>query len=95
MIIRRASKAPGQVRITFALPDDGRPVSVVGDFNDWDPFATPLRKRTNGTRSAAVDLDEGSEVSFRYLYDGGEFVDDPEVDVVANGYGETHSVLLA
>ena len=46
----------GTVRITFALPADepSGAVSVVGDFNDWNPLAHPLRPRTNGTRSAAV-----------------------------------------
>ena len=36
----------GTVRVTFALPTDspGGAVSVVGDFNNWDPFAHPLRK---------------------------------------------------
>ena len=28
----------GDVLVTFMI-DDGRPVSVVGDFNDWDPPA--------------------------------------------------------
>ena len=31
----------GKVRVTFTLPqsDPSGPVSVVGDFNDWNPFA--------------------------------------------------------
>jgi 1,4-alpha-glucan branching enzyme len=68
----------GTVRITFALPADepAGPVSVVGDFNDWDPFAHPLRKRTNGTRSAAVIVPAGTTVHFRYLADGGRWFND-------------------
>ena len=71
----------GMVRVTFALPAD-RPsgaVSVVGDFNDWDPFAHPLRRRTNGTRSAAVTVRAGRTLRFRYLAEGGMWFDDETV----------------
>jgi len=68
----------GTVRVTFVLPA-GEPagaVSVVGDFNDWDPHAHPLRKRSNGTRSAVVDVPSGSTLHFRYLAEGGVWFDD-------------------
>jgi hypothetical protein len=51
----------------------------VGDFNDWDPFAHPLRRRTNGTRSAAVTVRAGSTLCFRYLAEGGLWFDDESV----------------
>jgi len=68
----------GTVRVTFALPADepGSAVSVVGNFNDWDPFAHPLRRRANGTRSAAVTVQVGATLHFRYLADGGVWFDD-------------------
>lgn len=68
----------GTVRITFALPTDEPrgAVSVVGDFNDWDPFAHPLRKRANGTRSAAVTVPAGTTLRFRYLAEGGIWFND-------------------
>ena len=68
----------GTVRVTFALPAElpGGAVSVVGDFNDWNPFAHPLRKRANGTRSAAVTVPAGSTLRFRYLGEGGRWFDD-------------------
>lgn len=59
----------GGVRLTFVLPADrphGR-VSVVGDFNRWRPGAHELRLRSNGTRSLAVSVPEGTSVRFRYL----------------------------
>ena len=68
----------GTVRVTFALPAD-QPVgavSVVGDFNDWDPFAHPLRRRANGTRSAAVTVPAGTMLRFRYLAEGGVWFND-------------------
>ena len=71
----------GTVRITFTLPADEPhgAVSVVGDFNDWNPFAHPLRRRANGTRSAAVTVPVGSMLRFRYLAEGGVWFDDETV----------------
>jgi hypothetical protein len=66
------------VRVTFVLPPDkpAGAVSVVGSFNNWDPFAHPLRKRANGTRSAVVRVPGGSKLHFRYLAEGGHWFDD-------------------
>ena len=71
----------GTVRVTFALPRDtpSGAVSVVGDFNDWDPFAHPLRRRANGTRSATVTVTAGRTLHFRYLAEGGIWFDDEAV----------------
>ena len=68
----------GKVRVTFALPADEPcgPVSVVGDFNNWNPFAHPLRRRANGTRSAAVTVPVGTMLRFRYLAEGGVWFND-------------------
>lgn len=80
-------------RITFVLPGDTGPVSVVGDFNGWDPAVHPLRKRSNGTRSVTVEVRPGRH-AFRYLASGGAFFDEADADALeANGYGGTHSVL--
>jgi 1,4-alpha-glucan branching enzyme len=66
------------VRVTFVLPADepGGAVSVVGDFNGWDPFAHPLRRRGNGTRSTVVRVPARSTLRFRYLAEGGVWFDD-------------------
>jgi 1,4-alpha-glucan branching enzyme len=68
----------GTVRITFVLPaaEPAGAVSVVGDFNGWDPYAHPLRRRGNGARSAAVEVPAGATVHFRYLAEGGVWFDD-------------------
>jgi 1,4-alpha-glucan branching enzyme len=73
----------GTVRVTFALPADepDGAVSVVGNFNDWNPFAHPLRRRANRTRSAAVTVPAGSTLHFRYLAEGGRWFDDETVSV--------------
>ena len=71
----------GSVRVTFTLPvdDPGGAVSVVGSFNDWNPYTHPLRKRANRTRSAAVTVQAGTTLHFRYLAEGGVWFDDETV----------------
>jgi 1,4-alpha-glucan branching enzyme len=71
----------GTVRVTFALPigEPGGAVSVVGNFNDWNPYTHPLRRRANQTRSAAVTVQAGTKLHFRYLAEGGVWFDDETV----------------
>jgi 1,4-alpha-glucan branching enzyme len=83
----------GTVRVTFALPADEPhgAVSVVGDFNDWNPFAHPLRRRANGTRSAAVTVPAGTVLRFRYLAEGGTWFND---ETAPGRYGQDASIAV-
>jgi 1,4-alpha-glucan branching enzyme len=93
-MIRKRPKGTITV-VTFAIADEGAPVSVVADFNGWDPYSHPMKKRSNGTRSVAVELPQGAATRFRYLAGDGRFFDDPDGDTVEpNGYGDTHTVLV-
>lgn len=70
----------GGVRVTFILranTPSGR-VSVVGDFNEWQPGAHELRPRSNGTRSVSVTVPEGVQLRFRYLGEGGHWSNETE-----------------
>ncbi len=93
-MIRTRPEKDGNVRVTFAV-EDPRPVSLVCDANGWDPFATPLKRRTNGTRSAALVVAPGTAIRFRYLAEDGDFYDDPAADLEPNGIGGTHSLVVA
>ncbi len=87
MISRKTVK--GDVRVTFSLPLEtpAGPVSVVGDFNGWEPGKTVLAKRANGTRSVAVTLKKGTTTKFRYLGENDNWFDDPEADEVTSEGG--------
>lgn len=85
------------VKVTFALPTAmiDQPVSVLGDFNNWDPLAHPLKKRSNGTRSATVEIPAGSTSRFKYLAADGTWFCDPDADaVVHDEYHVVDSLLV-
>lgn len=84
------------VKVTFALPLDAAelPTSVVGDFNEWDPMAHPLKPRSNGTRSVSVEVPAGSTYHFKYLAADGTWFCDPVADgYEPNEFAEVNSIL--
>lgn len=95
-MIRCASvKGTDKVKATFTVLVDGHvdPVAVVGDFNDWDPTATPLIRRGEHCM-ASVELDSGQRYAFRYLAEGGEWFNDEAADgYESNGLGGDNSIL--
>ena len=80
-MLKRSPARNGKTRVTFSLPVDQPPgaVSVVGDFNDWQPGRHQLARRKNGTRSVTAELSSGPH-RFRYLADGNVWFDDPGAD---------------
>jgi 1,4-alpha-glucan branching enzyme len=93
-MIAKKRHRDGTTKVVFSLPDGGEPVSVVADFNGWDPMAHPMRRRSNGVRSVAVMLPPGTCARFRYLTASGAFFDDPDGDgFEPNGYGDTNTLL--
>src|SRR4029078_13743319 len=77
------------VLVTFMI-DDERPVSVVGDFNGWDPHRDPFVEEIDGRRYVTVSVPADTVTCFRYLADGGEVFDDAAADrIEPNGYGHT------
>ena len=95
MIKTTKPSGEGMVKVTFSLPanEPAGAVSVVGDFNNWDPSAHPLRARSNRTRSASVTVPAGSTLRFRYLAEGGMWFDDETIP--AGGGGDPVLAVLA
>ncbi|MFD3548860.1 isoamylase early set domain-containing protein [Streptomyces sp. NPDC058655] len=67
-----------RTEVTFVLPADRPPgqVSVVGDFNDWQPGTHPLKLRKDGKRAVTVELPAASTHAFRYLAAGDYWFND-------------------
>ncbi len=96
MIKQISVKGTDEVKVSFVLgkAEPVGSVSVVGDFNEWDPLAHPLRPRSNGTRSVAVTLPKGRRFAFRYLAEGGCWHDDDSASVFEpNGAGGANGVI--
>ena len=87
-------KGGDKVKVTFSLPadqPDGK-VAVAGDFNDWDPTATTLRKRGD-KRSVSVTLDAGRKYAFRYCVDGVWFNDESAHAYEPNDFGDDNAII--
>ncbi|MGH7554793.1 MAG: isoamylase early set domain-containing protein [Longimicrobiales bacterium] len=70
-------QAPARL-VQFELVDSAaRSVSLVGDFNDWDASATPLRMAATGdVWSVTVALEPG-RYAYSFVVDGARWVSDP------------------
>jgi hypothetical protein len=82
-LISKARLRNNVARVTFRLPPgelaDGV-VSVVGDWNGWQPGRHTFVPRRDGSRSVSVTLRTGRTYRFRYLADGGHWFDDEHAD---------------
>jgi 1,4-alpha-glucan branching enzyme len=67
-------------------------VQLAGDFNDWMPHTTPMRKLPNGDFEARLRLPKG-RYRYRLVVDGRWSHDHYNPLVEANEYGELNSVL--
>jgi 1,4-alpha-glucan branching enzyme len=86
-----------KIKVTFEMPPEcgASTVTVVGDFNNWDKAATPMKKRKkDGVFATALTLTAGEVYQFRYWLDGSHWENDWAADdYVPNGYGEDNSVV--
>ena len=80
-IQKKYLKAKPICKVTFIVPAaDANEVSVVGDFNDWDPAAHPLKKqKKSGSFKGTFDLPKENTYEFKYLVDG-NYTNEPEAD---------------
>lgn len=71
-----------------------RTVSVVGDFNDWDPTATPLREAAGaGVWTITIPLSAGRH-QYVFMVDGNRWTPDPAAPVaVEDDFGMPNSVI--
>jgi hypothetical protein len=90
-----AAEAPAQL-VQFELVEtSARSVALVGDFNDWDATATPLRTaETANVWRVTVALRPG-RYSYSFVVDGTRWVADPErPEQKTNVWGEKSSILV-
>ena len=86
----------GVCKVTFELPHEvgAEEAVVVGDFNNWDAQATPMKRKRDGSFSAAISLEAGKEYRFRYWLDNSRWENDWHADAYApNSFGTEDSVV--
>jgi 1,4-alpha-glucan branching enzyme len=102
MLKKKYVKSRNIWKVTFELPKDELPeglkaelVHLAGEFNGWDPTATPMKRGKGGAFRVMVELEPGREYQFRYLVNGEHWCNDWHADAyVPSGVGEDNSVVV-
>ena len=101
-LVSRATNRPGVaallpsgkplVRFVYVAPAAAH-VSVVGDFNQWNPSAVPLRRLNDGTWIADVPLTPG-RYAYAFVVDG-KLESDPTAPRAADSdFGVANSIVM-
>jgi 1,4-alpha-glucan branching enzyme len=87
----------GTVKVTFELPAqvEAKHAVIVGEFNHWDPTATPMKRKRDGSFSASLNLESGKEYRFKYWLDEARWENNPNPDrLVPNIFGTQDSLIM-
>lgn len=83
----------GSTRFVY-YGNTGSRVNLVGDFNRWDPFLTPMEESPVYPGIFVIALNLPSESShYRYVVDGNEITDPDNPASSRNLWGETASII--
>lgn len=93
-ISKKFLKSKPVCKVTFELEGvEAETVVAVGDFNDWNTEATPLKKFKNGKFKTTIDLATDASYEFRYIADG-EYLNDEQADAFKlNEFASENGVL--
>lgn len=86
-------------RVTFMMlkeaVGEAEQVALLGDFNDWDKDAMPMKRLRNGNFEISLELPSNREYRFRYLIDGSRWENDVCADrYEPNPYGCDDSIVI-
>ncbi len=81
-------------KVAFELSAlDPQEINLVGDFNNWDTDANPMKKDRNGMWKVSLYLKPG-RYEYRFLLDG-KWENDPACcDCVPNEFGSQNCVKI-
>jgi len=94
-------KSKNVTKVTFELAKDELPevqtvenIYLVGDFNEWDQAATPLKRNKQGSYRVTLELEPGRAYEFRYVINGSHWCNDWAADAYnPNTYGADNCVV--
>jgi 1,4-alpha-glucan branching enzyme len=76
----------------ICMAPNAQTVHLVGDFNDWDPAALPLKKQADGAWLVQVPLNHGHH-HYQFLVDGKPMLDPRAQGIARNEQNEKVSLL--
>lgn len=95
MIRKSRSTLPQYIHVVFELPESiwADHISLVGDFNNWNPTATPFVQTREGIWRVDLDLPADRRFHFCYLVDGRKRTDF-HADAWTNGPGRMTNCVI-
>lgn len=91
VIILSIGYASYNFEITYTNPGASN-VSIVGDFNNWNPASHNMTKKAGGVWSINLNLSEG-KYHYKFVVDGNWITDPNNPDTIDDGFGELNSIL--
>lgn len=84
-----------QVSVTFELfRPEAHSVHVVGEFNNWDMAAHPMKRRKDGAWSTTLRLPRAGKYQYRFVIDDRDWQVDEDADVkVPNPFGGENALI--
>jgi 1,4-alpha-glucan branching enzyme len=70
-------------------------VNLVGEFNNWEPTRTPMKRRKDGAWSVAMRLANDARYEYKIVVDGKSWIADENSDELSqNPFGGQNSVVV-
>jgi hypothetical protein len=99
---KRYIKSRKVCKVTFELSQAELPEGVdadsahlVGEFNEWDPAATPMERAREGAFRVTLELEPAKTYQFRYLVNGEHWCNDWHADgYVLGGFGADNCAVV-
>lgn len=93
-ITKTAKPMAGRKRITLSLSaPHAEGVYLMGDFNEWNKKAHPMKQETEGDWKKTIMLQPG-RYEYRFLVDGRWQNDPNNYQVCPNSFGTVNNVLV-
>ena len=92
-------KTKSVCKVTFRCPKEtaasASSVCLVGDFNNWNHKANPMKSLKDGAYTTTIDLQINREYQFKYLIDGSKWSNDGEADkYIPTIYGDSENSVI-
>lgn len=68
-------------------------VTIAGQFNGWNPQATPMEKKDDGNWEISLELTKGQRHRYKYIIDGIWIPDPDNPDSEPDGFGGLNSLV--